>query len=512
MLESPQILSELRRLLMLTNPARGVGSCLWFRGRRQLARPQRLLIFVCVLFPFSGCQRPAARTSDVTVTLIDQSWLDKEYQDRRTEEISEFTRETGIHVKVLPSSEAPVDELSTWLSLLGSAAKIPDVYAVDVIWPKILADNLIDLKAYVPADEIAAHAADLVANDTVDGRLVALPYHIDVGLLYYRTDLLHRYGFRDPPKTWDELETMSRRIQAGERAKGHKNFWGFIWQGAPSEVLTCNALEWQESEGGGAIIENRRITVNNRETIQSWQRAARWVGSISPPGVVAYQEWDTLNIWKFGGAAFMRSWSGWLGPYLLARSETPGAEANHYDVAPLPAGRTSSIGAFGGHSYGVSKYSAHPQEAVMLVRYLCRRDVELKRLQMYSGVPTIPQLNQDPSVRAAAPYLTALQKAYKNGFAVRPSTETGKNYPEVSRAYFEAVHSVLTGQTTAAKAAADLQEQLVHITGFEAQSVRANGVTEVDTSTARTADNAFFRPTRSNEHGAAKRNFERAQR
>lgn len=62
----------------------------------------------------------------------------------------------------------------------------------------------------------------------------------------------------------------------------------------------------------------------------------------------------------------------------------------------------------------------------MLVRYLCRRDVELKRLQMYSGVPTIPQLDQDPSVRAAAPYLTALQKAYKNGFAVRPSTETGK--------------------------------------------------------------------------------------
>lgn len=158
---------------MLTNPARGVGSCLWFLGHRQLARPQRFVIIICVLFPLSDCHRPAARASDVTVTLIDQSWLDKEYQDRRTEEVSEFTRETGIHVKVLPSSEAPVDELSTWLSLLGSEAKIPDVYAVDVIWPKILADNLIDLKAYVPADEIAVHAPDLVANDTVDGRLVA---------------------------------------------------------------------------------------------------------------------------------------------------------------------------------------------------------------------------------------------------------------------------------------------------------------------------------------------------
>jgi trehalose/maltose transport system substrate-binding protein len=496
---------------MLTNPARDVGSCLRFL-LRYLALPQRFLISVCVLFPLSGCQRSAAPASDITVTLIDQSWLDKEYQDRRTEEISGFTRETGIRVKVLPSSEAPVEQLSTWLSLLGSEAKIPDVYAVDVIWPKILADNLIDLKAYVPAEEITAHAPDLVANDTVDGRVVALPYHIDVGLLYYRTDLLHSYGFRDPPKTWDELEAMSRRIQAGERAKGHKNFWGFIWQGAPTEALTCNALEWQESQGGGAIIENGRITVNNRNTIHAWERAARWVGSISPPGVVAYQEWDTNNIWRAEGAAFMRSWNGWLGPYFWARSETPGTEANNYDVAPLPAGRAGSVGAFGGHSYGVSKYSAHTQEAVMLVRYLCRRDVELRRLRTYSGVPTIPQLDQDPSVRAAAPYLTAVQKAYKKGFAVRPSTETGKNYPEVSRAYFEAVHSVLTGQSTAAKAAADLQEQLAHITGFEAQGVRANDVTELDTPSAHRAHNGVLRPGRSNERSAAKGNFERAQR
>jgi|HubBroStandDraft_4_1064222.scaffolds.fasta_scaffold08674_3 trehalose/maltose transport system substrate-binding protein len=496
---------------MLTNPARDLRSCLRSLLCCRRALLQGFLISVCVLFLLSGCQRPAAPASDVTVTLIDQSWLDKEYQDRRTEEISEFTRETGIHVKVLPSSEAPVEQLSTWKSLLGSEAKIPDVYAVDVIWPKILADNLIDLKAHVPAEEITAHSPDLVANNTVEGRVVALPYHIDVGLLYYRTDLLHRYGFRDPPKTWDELEAMSQRIQAGERAKGRKNFWGFIWQGAPTEALTCNALEWQESEGGGAIIENGRVTVNNPDTIRAWERAARWVGSISSPGVVAYQEWDTLNIWKTGGAAFMRSWTGWLGPYLWARSETPGAEANNYDVAPLPAGRAGSVGAFGGHSYGVSKYSAHTQEAVLLVRYLCRRDVELRRLRTYSGVPTIPDLNQDPAVRAAAPYLTAMQKAYKNGLAVRPSTETGKNYSEVSRAYFEAVHSVLIGDSTAAKAAADLQERLVRITGFAARSTRANVVTELDTPGAHRAYDGILRLDRSSKLSAVEGNLERAQ-
>jgi hypothetical protein len=63
-----------------------------------------------------------------------------------------------------------------------------------------------------------------------------------------------------------------------------------------------------------------------------------------------------------------------------------------------------------------------------------------------------------------------VQKVYKETFAARPSAVTGKKYPEVSRAYFEAVHSVLTRQKTAADAAANLRERLAQITGFEAPS------------------------------------------
>jgi trehalose/maltose transport system substrate-binding protein len=65
-----------------------------------------------------------------------------------------------------------------------------------------------------------------------------MPYCADVRLLFYRTDLLRQYGYREPPRSWDELEIMAARIQAGERAKGKKQFWGFVWQGAADEVLT----------------------------------------------------------------------------------------------------------------------------------------------------------------------------------------------------------------------------------------------------------------------------------
>lgn len=141
----------------------------------------------------------------------------------------------------------------------------------------------------------------------------------------------------------------------------------------------------------------------------------------------------------------------------------------------------------------MSKYSAQVEAAVKLVRFLCRRDTELKRLRTYSGVPTIPDLYQDPGVRAATPYLESVQKVYKETFAARPSAVTGKKYPEVSRAYFEAVHSVLTRQKTAADAAGNLREQLARITGFEAQSPDPSRLTKRKLAGAAAGPHGFVR-------------------
>jgi trehalose/maltose transport system substrate-binding protein len=354
-----------------------------------------------------------------------------------------------------------VEQIATWRKLLESKASTPDVYAVDVIWPGILADHLLDLKSYIPAQEIAAHFPELIANNTVNGRLVSLPYNTSAGLLFYRIDLLRQYGYRAPPKTWDELEAMAARIQAGERAKGQKNFWGFVWQGAPSEALTCNALEWQVSEGGGTIIENGTITVDNPQTIRAWVRAARWVGSISPRGVVAYKEWDAFNIWQ-AGAAFMRNWTS---AYVAAAA--PGSPTRgKFDIAPLPSGRVGGAATLGGNGYGVSRYSLHPHEAEMLVRFLCGRDEQRRRSLNAAEPATIPDIYNDPQVLAANPHFSTVLDVYRKGLALRPSRATGKMYPDVSRAYYEAVHSVLTGNMTAARAAAGLQGQLVQITGL----------------------------------------------
>jgi len=408
-----------------------------------------------------GCARPSA-PEPVTLTLLDE-WSNKRFSDAREVELQQFTRETGIRVKLLPSPDSASQRLALWKELLGTGAPGPDVYGIDVVWPGTLAEYFVDLKPYF-ASELSLQFPAIAATYIVDNKLVALAYRADIGLLYYRTDLLRQYGFRGPPRTWDELEIMAARIQAGERAKGKKQFWGFVWQGAADEVLTCDALEWQAAEGGGRIIEDdQTISVNNAQAIRAWQRAAHWVGSISPPSVVGYREWDSLNVWIAGDAAFMRNW-----PSAYVNSQAAGSQIrNRFDIALLPGGKGGRVGTFGGWGLAVSRFSAHPREALELVRYLTRKDVQVWRSRVLSQPPTLPELYNLPEVLEPNPRFDLLSQAFRTGMVSRPSNVTGKKYQDVTGAYIQAVHSVLTGEKSAQESAVALENELVRITGYK---------------------------------------------
>jgi trehalose/maltose transport system substrate-binding protein len=96
----------------------------------------------------------------------------------------------------------------------------------------------------------------------------------------------------------------------------------------------------------------------------------------------------------------------------------------------------------------------------MLVRFLTSREEQAKRSQTSAGPPTIPALYENAAVLVANPYFSHMLPMLE-GIALRPSTAAGKMYPEVSRKYYEAVHSVLTHRQSAADAASELQAQLV---------------------------------------------------
>ena len=401
----------------------------------------------------------------VTVVLLDIGpWYNQAYAEWGRRAMEDFTRETGVVVSRVPAPESSDEQLVLERQILEGGAPTPDVYIIDAIWPGMLAEHLLDLKPRL-GPEAAQHFPALVANNVVRDRLVAIPYHANVGTLFFRTDLLREYGYREPPATWDALQTMAAAIQKGERAKGHHDFWGYVWQGAAYEGLTCNALEWQASEGGGRIIEDdATISVNNPRTIKAWERAAAWIGVVSPPEVIGYREVEAERLWRAGNAAFLRSW-----PYsYVASQERASAVRGRFDITFLPGGSGGRAAVLGENALAVSRYSRHVDQAVALVRYLSRRDVQRARSRATSLPPTIPDLYDDPEVLSANPYYAPLKQVFLGGALSRPSSVSGANYAGVSRAYFRAVHTVLTRQQKAETAVASLEREIAWITGLPA--------------------------------------------
>ena len=130
---------------------------------------------------------------------------------------SSSRKDTGIKVKVVPHPTASDASYSQLARAFSSHSSSFDVAMIDVVWPGAFAPYLVDLKPKLGA-QAKLHAAGIVANDTVDGQLVAMPWFGDFGILYYRTDLLKKYGYSKPPTTWTQLFAMAKKIQDGEQA------------------------------------------------------------------------------------------------------------------------------------------------------------------------------------------------------------------------------------------------------------------------------------------------------
>ncbi len=351
----------------------------------------------------------------------------------------EFTRDTGIKVKVVPAPQSTTDRYSAMQRFFVNHSSSIDVTMVDVIYPGALAPYLVDLKK--PLASIAKlDYSSIVKNDTIGGHLVAIPYFADFGMLYYRTDLLHKYGYKNPPTTWTQLTAMAKKIQAGEQ-KHNKNFHGFVFQGNSYEGLTCDALEWIASYGGGTIIShNGSVTIDNPKAIDALKLAQSWIGTIAPRGVTSYEEEDARNAFQGGEAAFMRNW-----PYAYSLGEAKGSKiAGKFAVAPLPHGSGGkSTAATGGWQLAVNKYSKHVAASIAFTAYMASKPAEIWHAEAASLVPAMPSVGSVPAVKKLEPFLVTVGN--HTNHVVRPSAPLATKYNQGSTVFFQAVNRILNG-------------------------------------------------------------------
>ncbi len=375
--------------------------------------------------------------------------------------LDKFEADTGHTVSIVSMPPSTTDQFGQYALWLAAQNEDIDVYRTDVIWAPQLANHFLDLST-AAADVVGSHFPSIIESQTVNGRLVAIPMFTDAPALYYRKDLLEKHG-AGVPGTWAELAATAQTVQDAERSEGNDGIYGFVFQGSAYEGLTCDALEWVKSHGGGQIVEaDGTISINNQNAATALKVAASWIGTIAPEGVLAYKEEDSRGVWQTGNAVFMRNW-----PYAFSLGNADdSAVKGKFDVAPLPVGEggSGSAATLGGWNLAVSKYSKNPDASIALALFLASEEVQKSRAIDITRLPTIVSLYDDAEVAEAQPIIPRWKNVFLNAVP-RPSAPTKQNYNEVSKEFWTAVHNTLSGNGSAEENLTQLERRLKRLKG-----------------------------------------------
>jgi trehalose/maltose transport system substrate-binding protein len=376
------------------------------------------------------------------------------------QQLDRFERYSGNKVRIVARPSNPASQFGDYRRWLDDPTANIDVYGMEATWAPQLAGGLADLTGST-ADVAAAHFPVTIRAQTVDGRLMALPFVAEAPVLFYRKDLLDRHGFK-PPATWAELAATAKAVMDKERAAGNSTMWGYVFQGAPHEGLTGNALEWIASNGGGSIVDpDGTVTVDNPKAAAALDRARSWIGSIAPPDVLNFTEEESRAVFQAGNAVFMRNW-----PYAYALGNaTDSAVRGRFDIAPLPAGEGGrSAATLGGWTLALSKNSPHREAGTALIRYLAASEAQGYRALRAADLPTLPVLYGDKDIAEEQPGMAKWRPVIENA-VLRPAAVTGAKYNDVSKEFWSAVYETLSGRGSAAGNLAALKGRLESLRG-----------------------------------------------
>ena len=343
---------------------------------------------------WSGLQRP----EEISIL------MPAPFADATVDQVKQFNADHSgrIVLNVIrgPRDTESISDLAISSLLLGTPPF--DALLVDVTWlPKyVAADWLQPLDPWFDDADIDALVAGARLGNSVNGDLYRWPLGADVGLLYWRKDLMP-----EPPRTASDLIQIASRLRADGKVKD-----GFVWQGRQYEGLSCNFVEFLSAFGGtwlDPVTGQPELDSKAARATVHWMQQLISEGT-SPLAVSNYAEPETLQAFKAGDAALMRNW-----PYAWAElqsdsSAVKGRVGVTTMVAEPGASPAATLGSWG---FSLLRGSQHQQATAEAIRALTSSQAQRDRFLQQGYTPTEASLFEDPELLEASPVLTQLKEA-----------------------------------------------------------------------------------------------------
>ncbi len=437
-------------------------TCQTLRCRlRRTARPKRLLI-LCAALAMS-CTPVGDHPDSPTVLVFKHGKLsdDGAVLSNLLREFEQ--RHPGVIVReeLLPASSDQQHQYYA-MNLDGGQARF-DLLGVDTIWVQEFAKAgwIASLDALLPLAERDQFFPGPIEAATFEGRLYAVPWYIDAGVLYYRRDLLDRHKL-SPPQTWPELVRSAKLVLHTEQ---DADLVGFVWQGKQYEGLVCFALEVLRSNGADLWEGDQERAGAGLQLLRDMVAEHR----ITPLSMSMADEESTRRIFGDGRALFMRNW-----PYAWSLMEREGSPVRgKVGVAPLPSfPGYASAPVLGGWLLAVPQSSPRREAAGELIRYLTSPDVQRLVALGLGYNPTRRALYFDKTLAVARP---GLKELYPIFLEARPRPLT-PYYLLLSQAVQPEVSALVVGLKTPRETLEAVRRQTERIVRKRAPSVAVGGL------------------------------------
>jgi len=373
-------------------------------------------------------------------------------------QVARFEAEHGVRIEVRPTPDAADQRHQLYVQWLNAWSTDPDILQLDVIWtPEFAAAGWIrPLDEFrVPEDTFADFFDATLRANRWGGRLYAVPWFVDAGMLYWRTDLMNA-----APMTFTELKAAALRALEGGNVTA-----GFVWQGARYEGLVTVFLEHLAGFGGAILAENDAVVVDSAAGVRAltFMRDSIFRDRIVPEAVLTWQEEQTRFAFQNGRSAFMRNW-----PYAAALLGRVGesAVAGRFAVAPMPREDGRPAAALGGAQLAINARSRQPEQAWALVQYLTAPEQMLERAEVTGQFPARRSLYANPRLAEALPIPPEIAREIVESAVPRPATPV---YSQLSGILQIQLHRALTRQASPEEAlhtAADNMRRVLAAAGL----------------------------------------------
>jgi multiple sugar transport system substrate-binding protein len=353
-------------------------------------------------------------------------------------------------VSMIELPEAADAQRSQFVTNLQAKSDRYDVLGIDVIWTAEFAKSgwLLGLdEGQFPVGEMLKPAVD---TGRFEGKLWAIPYDTNGGLLFYRKDILDKAG-KEAPKTFAELTADCSLAQ--------QNGMGcYAGQFSKYEGLTVNFAEAVQAAGGELMTDNGTKAALGAQAVQGLTFLADGFknGEIPKPAIT-FKEEEGRRAFMAGQLLFLRNW-----PYVygLANEADPANKVKgKFDVAPLPGFTGAGSSSLGGLNFAVSAFSKKQQTAVEFMKFATNQENAKEMVGLTGNAPAWPALYDDPALVKKFPFLPTLKEGMQTA-KPRPVTPY---YQEVTTAIQEDAYAALQGQKTPDQAINDMTTKLNEI-------------------------------------------------